>query len=485
MGGAGHLIRSIAIAEQAKLQGLSVIFCGHIRGGFAESALSARGFNVLPCENDEQMIARMAKDIGATLVHCDDYTAASTLHDVLRETGIRLSNIEDGSFGARPADVIVDPSLGAERLYRSGASSATHLRGIAYIPLRSIVLEAAAARRSRQAEPEPTREKHIKVLVVLGGTDAAGATKHLVHLWSSTIPNSTCYAVVPAAVPSSSQPPLGPGKVHWLSTSENVVSLFSEVDVVVSAAGTTVWELAAVGVPTAVVMQADNQRENYNQLVGSGSMVGLGPVSDIGSSAEPIREKFKKLVEQTGSVSTPPHGIDLEGARRIVTSWTENNSLFNGIRMRAAQISDASILFDWRNHETVRKVSVDTGPLQWDTHLAWLRSVLGDPERILLIAQLASDSIGTVRFDRAGNDKAHWQLSIALNPLFRGRGLGDQVLQAAETHLRKHLQDEVAIVTALVKVDNAPSNNLFARNGYERDTVTRSLECWCWRKRLT
>ena len=39
-------------------------------------------------------------------------------------------------------------------------------------------------------------------------------------------------------------------------------------------AGTSVWELCCIGVPTAVAWVVDNQREGYDRVVGAGAAIG-------------------------------------------------------------------------------------------------------------------------------------------------------------------------------------------------------------------
>ncbi|QDG62551.1 bifunctional UDP-2,4-diacetamido-2,4,6-trideoxy-beta-L-altropyranose hydrolase/GNAT family N-acetyltransferase [Pseudarthrobacter sp. NIBRBAC000502771] len=480
-GGAGHLIRSIAIAEQAKIAGIDVAFGGRFSGDFAHAALSARGFRVLPLDDTNSGIAKMAKQIGADLVHCDDYTAGPQLHEVLREIGVHLSNVEDGSFGARPADIVIDPTPGAEKHFRAGLSSANHLRGIAYLPLRASVLDAALARRSRKLQDSSNDEGRFKILVILGGTDAAGATEYLAQLWCSAVPDSTCYAVVPT-IPVRSQAPKS-ADIRWVLPSEDVVSLFSHIDAVITASGTTVWELAAVGVPAAVIVQAENQRENYNQLAISDAMIGLGSVSNMRQDPESLRLKFKDLLARASSDRVPAYDVDVDGARRIVASWWDVMLSEDVVRVREARPSDASVLFEWRNDESVRKVSGDTRPLQWERHVAWLNSVLHNPERILLIAESGPELIGTVRVDRVEGNKSDWELSIALNPSFRGRGLGGQMLRTAETHLRRQLPNDTVLI-AHVRPDNTPSNRLFMMNDYKRDAGADPLGYFRWCKRI-
>jgi spore coat polysaccharide biosynthesis predicted glycosyltransferase SpsG/L-amino acid N-acyltransferase YncA len=374
--------------------------------------------------------------------------------------------MEDGVYGARNADVIIDPSPLAETVYRSGASSATHLRGLSYAPLRQSVIAAARARREIHFKPEYSARDRFRVLILLGGTDASGATKQMVDLWTTSVSESVCFAVLPG-LDTEIIETQGTTEIHWLPPSPDMARLLSEVNAVITAAGTTVWEVGAIGTPGAAILQAENQRSNYDYVVDSGTLLGLGRVADLPRSAPAVRSAMKRLRSMTGPTSA--HGsstVDLEGADRIVSEWIGSVDNRNGLRLRGARMSDASNLFDWRNDAHVRAVSRDNRPLTWERHIAWLRSVLENPNRKLLVAVVGSTLAGTVRFDEMGKKPHEWEISIALSPENRGQGLGDRLLKAAEQNLRNQCEGPVRI-SALVKTDNPTSSKLFARNGYD------------------
>ena len=64
--------------------------------------------------------------------------------------------------------------------------------------------------------------------------------------------------------------------VAVLPPQDDVTDLFRSADVVVCAAGSTVWELCALGVPAMAIPVADNQRELPAELERIGAGVALG-----------------------------------------------------------------------------------------------------------------------------------------------------------------------------------------------------------------
>lgn len=476
--GAGHLIRSIAIAEHARERGLEVIFCGTYETAFSQSALRDADFDVLDFSGDSHDLARLAVDIGVDIVHSDDYyESRRSLHTCLSRVGIVLSSMEDGGYGARDADIIVDPTPGAESRYRPDAPSAVHLRGLEYAPLRQEVIAAANERTSSQRDLEPPVRSEFRIVIVLGGTDAADATKSIAAMWVSEVPGTICTVIMPGRNSELTEN-YGSSRIHWVPPTRNIAKIFAGADAVITASGTTLWELAAVGVPAAVILQAENQRSNYDFVVNSGLMIGLGGVGELAGDDSKIRSGMK-LLRSTAFSGRRSALISLAGAQKIVSEWVDSISSRSVLRLRPARMSDASNLFDWRNHEEVRAVSRDSSVLEWETHIAWLRSVLSNPNRCLLIAAVGSECIGTVRFDQVSDDPNLREISITVGPKHRGQRFGDRLLITAERFVREQIHGATEIL-ASVKAEHRASSDLFARNGYKQhpQELPSSLVRW-------
>jgi RimJ/RimL family protein N-acetyltransferase len=132
------------------------------------------------------------------------------------------------------------------------------------------------------------------------------------------------------------------------------------------------------------------------------------------------------------------------------------------LRAREATESDAELLLSWRNDPRTRQSSRSTAVVAPAEHLGWLRGVLADEERLLLVVDHEDAAVGTVRFDRRDGDG--WEVSITLAPASRGRGLSGAVLAEGERAAREQLG--VRVVLAAVHQDNAASAKLFEHAGY-------------------
>ncbi|MFJ1762597.1 GNAT family N-acetyltransferase [Amycolatopsis sp. NPDC088138] len=132
------------------------------------------------------------------------------------------------------------------------------------------------------------------------------------------------------------------------------------------------------------------------------------------------------------------------------------------MRAREATEADAELLLSWRNDPRTRQSSRSAAVVTLAEHLGWLRGVLADEERLLLVVDHDDEPVGTVRFDRRDGDG--WEVSITLAPESRGRGLSGAVLAEGERAAREHLG--VRVVLAAVHQDNTASAKLFERAGY-------------------
>jgi len=190
--GVGHVIRSLALAEAAVVAGHDVVVAGHFEGSFVQGQLAAAPVEVVQlaaplADHDLQPVIELVSDRRPDVLHVDSYEAPARLHEL---GDVVLSNMEDGGFGRRPADVVVDPTLGAQLLPRPDDGSTWLLRGSRYAPMRQRVIDARRAREVATAvEIGPAGEIGMAaadstrtVLVVMGGTDPVGLAPAAVGL---------------------------------------------------------------------------------------------------------------------------------------------------------------------------------------------------------------------------------------------------------------------------------------------------------------
>jgi spore coat polysaccharide biosynthesis predicted glycosyltransferase SpsG len=199
----------------------------------------------------------------------------------------------DGDFGAaQEADLYLDQNLGARRL-PGIAPQARMLTGLDYVLLRDVVRDRRPARPAAgdrellavaSRSPSEPSVPPASVLAVFGGTDPYDAAVTVVPLVlaGGTPVAVTAVAARPEVARALHALPTGPGqRVRAVPPADDLPALVRRVDLVVSASGSSVWELLCLGAPTAVVSVAPSQQVGYQQVVGRGLVAPLGGLQQL------------------------------------------------------------------------------------------------------------------------------------------------------------------------------------------------------------
>jgi RimJ/RimL family protein N-acetyltransferase len=453
----GHLMRVLAIAERALLADWDVTIVGDLderAQGLVATHCRAASCVSVPLAGIPRWI-ETELDPATNVLHLDTYWL-----DTVPPTppGCLVSSIQDGVFGQRRADLAIDPNLGAETRIADHASD-HYLLGITAVAIRGQVL----ARRGEA--PEAGRS----VLVVLGGTDPHGVTPQVVDALGAVPGPLRVTVVVPAGQVDAVEAAVlrSPHAVERVSFLDDLPAVAREHTLVLTAAGTSVWDLACLGVPMATVCVADNQREGYQAVVAAGLGVGLGePDEGFVARIAAVGDLLDDAAHRASMSATGRSLVDGLGTWRIVAAWSQLSEVAarqdpRRLTARPATMTDARLLFDWRNDPTTRASSRHADELDWDTHVQWLDGTLRRSDRILLIIGDGSVPVGTIRWDR--EDDRTWEVSVTVAPEARGQGIALAVLQAGERALA--VPSTVRLV-AVVHDDNDGSRRLFARAGY-------------------
>ncbi|WP_422924754.1 GNAT family N-acetyltransferase [Singulisphaera sp. PoT] len=127
------------------------------------------------------------------------------------------------------------------------------------------------------------------------------------------------------------------------------------------------------------------------------------------------------------------------------------------IGFRNATLTDAELLFAWRNDPETREHSHNTGLLEFEKHVAWLEATLANPRRDLRIAEWKGIPVGTVRIDLLDDG---CELSWTVAPESRGKGIGKQMIKSAVEGLS-------GAVFAEIKAGNIASSRMAEYAGME------------------
>lgn len=145
----------------------------------------------------------------------------------------------------------------------------------------------------------------------------------------------------------------------------------------------------------------------------------------------------------------------------------------SAIRIRAATLDDAKMLWEWRNEPETRAASFNTQPIGYDEHARWFLKKIADPgTRFLIAADGEGRDVGYARLDIEGDGA---EINLSVDKRHRGRGLGAAMIRAASRFAVEELK--LRRVVAHIKPDNKASVAAFRRAGFaEKGTRTMGGE---------
>lgn len=319
--GAGHAMRCLAMAQAWQDAGGTCRFamtrcCPGFRTTLAAEGI---GLDVLAASpgtpEDAAATAWVAQACGARWVVIDGYDLHAGFRRAVRATGPRVVWIDDfGTPGDLACDVVVNPNHPAAAALYPGLTLATRpLIGADYLLLR----RAVRAARSPGRDYPPFAGA---VLLTFGATQkvelvartlrlldwAAGAGPLAIRVTASDPAEANAVTRMPLPtgwplVQCEVNPPDFPA---WLATA----------DLVVVAAGTTLWEAMCLGTPVASFSRNPFQRDVVRHLASGGCALDLGPADD---PAEPGQLRavladasLRQAMSQAGQALVDGRGAD-------------------------------------------------------------------------------------------------------------------------------------------------------------------------------
>lgn len=148
------------------------------------------------------------------------------------------------------------------------------------------------------------------------------------------------------------------------------------------------------------------------------------------------------------------------------------NSAQLNLTLRRASNSDSKALLDWRNDATTRAFSLSSEDVTPEQHRVWLNKTLQDSSCLLVIGEINGEPVGMTRI-KILNDSSLGQVSINLNPDFRGKGISRQLLKESLL-IGVGSLGNISQYLAVIHVDNAASRKIFESLGFVKGHESQS-----------
>jgi UDP-2,4-diacetamido-2,4,6-trideoxy-beta-L-altropyranose hydrolase len=269
--GTGHLMRCLALGQAWREAGGEVLFITACREGALLQRLEDEGFSVHPIretyphkEDWEVTGACLKRNSGAWLV-LDGYHFDEAYHSLLKAAGARVMIIDDMAHLAHyEADIVLNQNIHGPCLSYPVGPETKLLGGTPYALLRR---EFLAWQGWKREVPEVAR----KILVTLGGADPENITRKVIQGLKKipVRPLEVSVVVGPANLrlkDIDEELSSAPFSYRLLQSVKDMPRLMAWADVAISAAGSTVWELAFMGLPALLLVVAKNQRGAARKL---------------------------------------------------------------------------------------------------------------------------------------------------------------------------------------------------------------------------
>ncbi|ACZ84195.1 PseG/SpsG family protein [Streptosporangium roseum] len=160
-----------------------------------------------------------------------------------------------------------------------------------------------------------------RVLCFFGGTDAAGAAPVVVGELIATGVPFLATAVTPRERALDHLQPAGDQTVRRIPPTDDLPRLIAAADLVVTAAGSSMWDLLYLGKAAALVWVAANQRPGYEEVLSRGLAAGLGHLDAVVRTGGPARACLRELLTSARSReelgARGPALVDGEGRARV------------------------------------------------------------------------------------------------------------------------------------------------------------------------
>lgn len=466
--GSGHVMRCLALAQSWRDGGGRCIFLTTpgARGLLPRIEAEVERVCLLEAEpasrEDLRRTLAVSAEAGARWLLLDGYHFGHEYQRTLKESGCVLAVIDDNREQEHYcADYILNQNVHArEELYppETREAGTRLLLGPDYALLRrEFRRQADAAERDRRGVR--------RIMVCMGGGDPDNVTaRALAALAEVTGAEVECRIIVGASNPHyeaiAAQAGRLRGKYVIIRNADDsqMAQTMLWADIAISAAGSTVWEMSALGLPALLLVIAENQRMLAREMAHRDCC--LAVLEDLGR--ENLREAVKSALQAGDALPALAQRLralcDGRGANRL-----RRELLARGWRLSVATPEDSRAVWQISNDPATRRNAFSSADIPWESHQRWFAAKLADGRCLFLVARNEyNDVLGQIRFDREEGDMA--VISVSLAACARGLGLAGRLIREGVARMAEEWPG--ICCKALVKVDNQSSLRAFAGAGF-------------------
>ena len=328
--GIGHLMRCLVLAQEFKKQGGKVTFISACDNNILRNRITDEGFQLVSVENSypnkgdlETTLLTINNSLSSNKwIIIDGYHFDTHYQESIKNYRNRLLVIDDTAHLNRyVADIILNQNIIAKELIYSCEPGTKLLLGTNYVLLRDEFLTNKNWNRDF-----PKIAKNI--LVNMGGGDLDNVTFKVLSAFDQVdIDGIEIIAVVGAANPHlDSLKKVTENSKHKIDLLQNVNAisdLMVWADMAISAAGSTCWELAYMGLPAILIITSENQVMNLEFLEKYGAATCVSNKMNISTNliSEIIIQSIMNKELRNNMSNKGKLLVDGNGSKRVVKTF--------------------------------------------------------------------------------------------------------------------------------------------------------------------
>jgi UDP-2,4-diacetamido-2,4,6-trideoxy-beta-L-altropyranose hydrolase len=322
--GSGHLMRLLALGQAWQDAG-GLVTVATSAPGIILDRIVAEGWDlhrlaeIRPDGADLAEVRRVAHDSTAMWIAIDGpHFAASYVADLGQAA--RTLVVDDlAQLSAYPATLVLNQNLHASALSYPLGPGSRLLTGPSYALLRR--------EYRRDWPPLATPDVARRLVVTFGGADPRRLTRRALEALSRSARDAFhVTAVVGGANPDHSAllalAGERPGRIELRHNVSDMAGLLARADLALSSGGSTVWELARMGVPSLIVETATAEPMLAGGLAATGLFRSLGPAERLTDDAivEALLDAAADRAWRSRMTQMGPTIVDGRGAERVVSA---------------------------------------------------------------------------------------------------------------------------------------------------------------------
>jgi len=489
--GTGHVMRCLTLADELKRRGAEVTFiCRDLlpilrerieQARHALRMLSPAAANEPPNDGpphahwlkahwrtDAEHTQAVLREIGGVdWLVVDHYALDARWERQMRPQAARIMVIDDLADRAHDCDLLLDQTPGrAEEDYRELVPDACKLlTGAQYALLRpefARLRPSAIRRRQRQ-------EKVQRILVNFGGSAPEEISRKVLWAIAEAAPADI---IVDFATGTSDPDAAGltalakemPQEVNFHGFDADMAQLMHDADLAIGAGGVSALERACMGLPSIVLLLAENQQDNTRRLQArNAALVCPEPGEEqLGRLLGRLLQQPETWQAMLKDCATLTDGLGASLAAAALLP--ETSRLGAAITLRPVTHEDADTIYRWQHQPDMRRYFRNPRPPTHEEHAAWMKRILTDPGELAWIILQDDTPAGLLRLTE--RDDETWEIGILVDKRYRRHGIA----HAAMKLLNRFASDRILL--AIVHEQNHASQKLFESCGFAQTLAT-------------